>query len=122
MAVPESLKMRPALSFKGEEYHDREAGGHDPTSDPRSRSKVGAQKCDEFLTCAFRLGVCIGKSAEIYHVGENMYNSPENDGPGGCLVKGDALIERNDLVEWGATEERDEVPTDGKQYKCSINV
>lgn len=51
-----------------------------------------------------------------------MNDSPEDDRPGGSLVEGDVLVERDDIVQGGSAQQGDKVPAYREEDKGDINV
>ena len=51
-----------------------------------------------------------------------MHGCEEDDRPCGGLVKGDVLVERNDMVEGCAAEEGDKVAADGEKDEDDVDM
>jgi hypothetical protein len=51
-----------------------------------------------------------------------MDDGEHYDRPCGELVESEVIVERNEVVERGATEEGDEVAADGEEYEDDIDV
>lgn len=45
-----------------------------------------------------------------------------DDRPGGCLMKSDVLVKRDDLVEGSAAKEGDKIAADGKEDEDDVNM
>jgi hypothetical protein len=102
VGIPEPLESRPTDLFSGEENHDTEGSCHDPTSGARAGGEVGSEESnDTSAGCGCRNH---GKFVEVDHVSKDMNYGTSDDGPCRCLVKGDVLVERDDVVQWGASE------------------
>jgi hypothetical protein len=55
-------------------------------------------------------------------VGGDVEGGEEDDGPCGCLVEGDVLVEGDEVVERRATEEGDEVAADGEEDEDDVDM
>jgi len=53
---------------------------------------------------------------------EDMDDSTDYDGPCGCLVESDVLVERDEAIEWGPTKEGNEVPADGEENEDDVEM
>lgn len=62
------------------------------------------------------------KFNKVYHVGNDVDNSPEHHGPTRCLVEGGAFIQLDEMIEGRAAKEGGEIPTNGKQNQGSVDV
>ena len=51
-----------------------------------------------------------------------MDNSPKDDSPGGSLVEGDILVERNDVVQGCPAQQGDKVPAYREEDEGDIDV
>ena len=55
-------------------------------------------------------------------MGDDVNDGPKDNGPGGSLVEGDVLVERNDVVQGRLTQQGDEVPAYREQDKGNVDV
>ena len=55
-------------------------------------------------------------------MGDDVNDSPKNDGPSGGLVEGDILVERDNVTQGCTTQQGDKIPAHGKKNKSNINV
>ena len=118
VGIPELLESRPTNLFPGEVNHDSESSCHDPTRDARAGGEIGTKESKD--TSAGRGWRSHGKFVEVDHVRKDMNYGTSDDGPCGCLVKGDVLVERDDVVQWGASEHWDEVAANWEENKDDI--
>ena len=51
-----------------------------------------------------------------------MNDSPKDDRPGGSLVEGDILVERDDIVQGRTAQQGDKVPAYGEEDKGHIDM
>ena len=105
VGIPERLKVGPAPLLYGIVDHDTEAGGHDPASEAGSGGKVGVKEGDELGATGRGGSVGQRELGEVDHVCPDVYDREEDDRPCRGLVKGDVLVERNNMVEGCAAEE-----------------
>ena len=120
--VPEPLEVGTAALLDREPDHDTESGGHDPARRTRTSDEVGGDKGKDLLAGRLRVGVNHGKLSEVDHVGDDVDDREDDDGPGDSLVERDVLVEGDERVEGRAPEERDEVAADGQQDERNIDV
>lgn len=117
MGIPElleaSIRFAPVL-LEGKPNHDSEGSGHNPARDTWTSREIGAEELDKNVLGSWRVCVRDGQLVEIDHVREDMDNGEEDDRPCDGFVERDVLVERNDVVEWCTSEERDEVPAHGQ--------
>jgi len=122
MRVPEVFKISALPFLEGEENHDGEDSGHDPTGKARPGGKVGVEESDKLGTACLCTGVCEGEFGKVDHVCDNVDDGADNDRPGGGLMESDILVKGDDLVERCATEEGDKIAADGEEDEDDINV
>lgn len=103
VGIPESFEIRPANLFPRVPYHDAQCCGHNPASYTGTGSKVGEQEGDD--SAASIGGRDHSQMTKVPHVGRNMDDRPDDDGPSSRLVECDILVEWNYVVERGSTEE-----------------
>lgn len=120
--VPEPLKVCATPLLEGKEDHGKQAGGHDPPSSTWTSGKVRCQESNDTLTGGGRRCISHGQLVEVDHVGNDVDDCADNDGPGGCLVESDVLVKGDDVVQRCSAEEGDEVTADGKQDEDHIYV
>lgn len=63
-----------------------------------------------------------GKTIEVDHMRGNVNTGADDDGPRSGLVKGDILVEGNDIVKGRAAQEGDEIAADGEEDEYHINM
>lgn len=51
-----------------------------------------------------------------------MNDGPKDDRPGGSLVEGDVLVERNDVIQGCLTQQGDEVPANREQDEGDVDM
>jgi hypothetical protein len=102
--------------------HDGESGGHDPAGDTGSGREVESQELNRSRSGTSDRGVRACELAEVPHVGTNMDRGKDNNGPRGCDVEFDVVIERNDIVQGRLAEERDEVSADWEKNEDDIEM
>lgn len=122
VGVPEHLEAGAAALLHRVPDHHKEGGGHDPTRDTGARRKVRGEEGDEALGGGRRVGVREGEFRKVEHVGDDVDDSAEDNGPRGRLVESNVLIEGDVVVERGAADKRDEVAADGQQDEDDIDV
>lgn len=122
VTVPEPLKVSPSARLHCEPHHRAKHSPHKPASDQRANSEIGSDSEDKLLADGLALCTVDGEPDEIDDVGQSVNDTPEDDGPGGCLMEGDVLVEWDDIVEGGETQSRDEVAADGKQDEDDIDM
>ena len=122
VGVPEPLKVGATTLLNGEPDHDTQCSSHDPASCTRTSDEVGCDKGDNLLAGGLRVGVNHGELGEVDHVGDNVDNREDDDGPGDGLVERDVLVEGDERVQGRAPEERDEVAADGEKDERDIDV
>jgi len=102
VGIPEPLESRLTDLFPSKENHDTESSCHDPTRDTRAGGEVGTKESNDTSTGR---GCCNhGEFVEVDHVSKDMNHCTNDNGPCSCLVKGDVLVEGDDIVQWGASE------------------
>jgi hypothetical protein len=122
VGVPETLKVGAPLLLAGEEDHDGKGGGHDPASEAGPGGEVDIEESDNLGT-ACRCGrVSHRELVKVDHMGEDVHDGADDNGPGCGYVQGDILVKGDDLVKRGAAEEGDEVAADGKEDEDDIDV
>lgn len=99
--VPKSLEMSATAFLHGEESHDTQTGCHDPPSNTRTSGEIGKKENDDFIAGFGGLRYC--KFCKVDHMGNNVNDGKNHDGPTGRLVKGDGLVEGDKIVQWRAT-------------------
>jgi hypothetical protein len=67
-------------------------------------------------------GIGHSQPTKVYHMGDYVNHRPSNDGPAGCYVKSDALVERYDIIQRCPTQKRDEVAANGKHDEGDIDM
>jgi hypothetical protein len=122
VGVPKPLKMCTAATLHREPDHYCKACSHDPASDPRPSGEVCREEDNNTLPSCFGINVGFGEHSKVEHVRRNVNNCPHDDRPSRCLVKGNALVKGNNVVERGPAEERDEIPADWKKDEDNIHV
>ena len=120
--VPEPLEVGAATLLDREPDHDPERGGHDPASSSGPGDEVRGNEGEDLLARGLCIGVDHGKLGEVDHVGDDVNDGEDDDGPGDSLVERDVLVERDERVERRPAEEGDEVAADGEQDECDIDV
>jgi hypothetical protein len=125
VGVPKLFKPSLGLSsalLDGKPDHDTESGGHDPAGDTSSGGEV---ENDELNRSRRRTRGCPINGcelAEVPHVGRNMDRGEDDNRPGGGDVELDVIVERNDIVQRGLAEERDEIPADWEKNEDDIEM
>jgi hypothetical protein len=102
VGIPEPLESHPTEFFPGEESHDTEINCHDPSRGARAGGEVCSEESNDMSSsrgCRNH-----GKFVEVDHVSKDVNNTTNDDGPCRYLVKGDVLVERDDVVQWRASE------------------
>lgn len=120
--VPEPLEVGTATLLNSEPDHDSEGGGHDPSSRTRTSDEVGGNEGKELLPEGYRVWIDHDELGKVDHVGDNVHDGEDDNGPGDSLVEGDVLVERNEGVERRPTEHGDEVSADGEKDEGDIDV
>jgi len=120
--VPEPLKMGPTPFLHGKPHHDTETRNHDPARGAWASEEVGGEEGEYVLPCGYRLRICPGHFGKVEHVRYDVDDSPNDNGPCGGFVEGDALVEGNDLAEGRAAEEGDEIAADGEENENDVDV
>jgi hypothetical protein len=97
-----------------EEHHYAQADPHQPSGDERPDDEVGGN--EEHDTLARSGGAVVGHSEAIQvdNVGERVYNTANDDSPASGFVECDVLVERDDVAERCAPNDRDEISADGE--------
>lgn len=122
VGVPEPLKVGPAAFLERKPDHHAERDGHDPARRTGTGEEVCTEEDGDPGEGGGRDGVLHGEARKVDHVREDVDGGADDDGPCGRLVKGDVLVEGDDIVERGAAEERDEVAADGKEDEDDVDV
>jgi hypothetical protein len=122
VGVPETFKVGTPLLLAGEEDHDGKGSGHDPASDAGPGGKVGIEESDKLCTTCLCTRVGFRELGKVDHVGENVHDGADDNGPGCGDVECDVLVKGDDLVERSAAEEGDKVAADGKENENDIDV
>lgn len=120
--VPERLETSTATFLDGIPDHDSQSGSHDPSSDSGTSFKVGRKECDDTLAGVRRIRVGHGEPVEVDHMGSDVDDGEDDDGPSGGLVERDVLVEGNDIVQRRPTKNGNEVSANGQQDKDDIDV
>ncbi len=122
VGIPEALKVVPAPLLHSKPDHNAEDDGHDPASEAGSGGKVGVEEGDELG--ATGLGIRVGhrELGEIDHVCPDVHGCAGDDRPCRGLVKGDVLVERDDMIEGCAAEEGDKVAADGEKDEDDVDM
>lgn len=122
VGIPEALKVGSATLLRSKEDYYAERGGHDPTGDAGPGGKVSIEEGDKLGASGLGVGVCHGEPGEIDHVCPDVDTCEEDHRPGRSLVKGEILVERNDMVEGCTAEEGDKVAADGEKDEDDVDV
>lgn len=120
MAVPEMLEIRSAPLLHRKKHHHCKNRGHCPSSSSRPRGEIDREEC-----CNAGTSGCIVRhrqAVKIDHVRRDMNGCADDNRPRCGLVESNILVERNDVVEWSAPEERYEVTADGEEDKYNVHV
>ena len=120
--VPEPLEVRTAALLNREPHHDTEGGGHDPASGTRASDEVGGDECENLLTGRLRVRVDHRELGEVDHVGDDVDDREDDDGPGDGLVERDVLVEGDERVQGRAAQQGDEIAADREEDERSIDV
>ena len=120
VGVPKAFKVGLAPLFHRVPDDKNQTDEHYPAGDSRSSCEVHEQEVNE--RSSDRGGIRHGNFHEVEHVSSDVDDSPKDDRPGGSLVEGDILVERNDVVQGCLTQQGDEVPTNREQDKGDIDV
>lgn len=122
MSIPEVLEIGTSPFLSGEVDHDGKANGHNPSGSARPGGKVGLKKSDKFCATCRCGSVGERKFGKVDHVRCNMYDSANDNRPGGGLMESNVLVQGNDLVEGCATKEGDEIAADGEKDENDIDM
>lgn len=122
VGIPEVFKVGPPPLLPSKEDYDAERSGHDPASGTGSSGEVGVEEGDELGATCLGVGVCHREFSEIDHVCPDVHGREENDRPCRGLVKGYVLVERDNMIEGRAAEERDKVAAHGEKDKDDVDV
>jgi len=122
MRVPKAFEMGALPLLHGKVDHDAKDDGHDPTSSARPGGKVGLEEGNKPLATCLCTRICDGEFGKVDHVRDNVNDGADNNRPGSGLVEGNILVKGDDLVERCATEEGDELASDGEEDEDDIDV
>lgn len=122
VGIPEVLKVGPPALLPSKEDYDAERGSHDPASSAGPSGEVGIEEGDDLGATCLGVGVGHREFSEIDHVCPDVHCREENDRPCRGLVKGDVLVERDNMVEGCAAEEGDKVAAHGEKDKDDVDV
>ena len=120
--VPEPLEVCTAALLNREPHHYAQRGGHDPASSSGPGDEVRGDEGEDLLARGLCIGVDHGKLGEVDHVGDDVNDGEDDDGPGDGLVERDVLVEGDKRVQGRAPEERDEVTADGEEDEGNVDV
>lgn len=68
------------------------------------------------------IGIYHSQLVEINHVRHDMDHSARNDGPRSGFMQGDTFVEGNNVIKWGATEQRDEIAADREENEDDVDM
>ena len=125
VGVPELFKSTIGPSsalLNGKPDHDDERGGHDPAGDTGSGGKVENKELNRSRRYTRGRAINGCELAEVPHVGSNMDRGEDDDGPCGCDVEFDVIVERDDIVQGRLAEERDEVSANWEKNEDDIEM
>lgn len=111
VGVPELFKVGTASLLHSVPDHDAQSGGHNPASKEGTTDKVGQDELFNHLA-GRGTGNCEDQAREVDNVGQDVDKRANDDGPSSGFVQQEILVKRNDVVEWRAAKERDEVTAD----------
>lgn len=97
MHVPKAFEVGTSSFLSSCERHRIQCDEHDISTPSRTCSKIGENKAHETEIVACR------KTCKIVPVSNRVDPGKEYNGPCDQLVKGDVLVERNDVVKWCST-------------------
>jgi len=101
MGIPKPLKVCVTSLFRSEPDHGCKAQGHDPTSGSWPSKEVGREEDNDALAGCFSVRISVGELGKVEHVRYDVNGGADDYGPSRCLVEGDALVKRDDVVERG---------------------
>lgn len=121
VGIPESFEVSTTPFFHREEDHDAQGQSHDPTSNAGPSCKVGTEEDDNLSACG---GILVRRCepGKVDHMRDDVHNCADYDRPRRRFMEGDVLIERNDVVQGGAAQQRDKVPAHREEDKNDIDV
>lgn len=122
VSIPELLKVGATALLHSEPNHDAKTCSHNPASGARPSGKVCLQEDKNTLASGLCVGIKHSKFLKVAHMSGNMDNRKYDHGPCCRFVEGDVFVKWNELVQRGATKERDEITTDGQKDEDDISV
>jgi hypothetical protein len=120
--IPEILKLGPAALLRSKEDYDPKGGGHDPASDAGSGGEVGVQEGDNLGAKGLSVRVRNREAGEIDHMCPDVNGCEEDHRPCRSFVKGEVLVERDNMIEGCTAEEGDKVATDGEKDEDDVDM
>lgn len=120
--VPEPLEVRAAAFLNREPNHEAKGDRHNPASGAGAGDEVGCDEREDLLAGRLRVGVDHGKLSEVDHVGDNVHDGEDDDGPGNGLVERNVLVEGDERVQGRAAQQRDEVAANWEEDERDIDV
>lgn len=122
VGVPKSFKVCPPLLLHSVPDHEEQCKVHDPAGGTWACSKIRNHEDLETFKRGRSIWIDNGEFGKVEHVGDDVDDGADDDGPTGGFVEGYVFVEGDDIVEGSATDEGDEGAADGEEDESDVDM